>query len=324
MYYGDQSNFYVPDRYANKKNGLHYDPTQVANSLAAGNGYTQPGVPQTPMPQTGPTFNWETGMLGGGTQGAAQAQTQQDVNAFNNQGRPNQGNGPGGQQNQRNNTPTPANWDPNDSTSSLVNGSDQWYGKLNDYGVQTALGSPQGFWGSYGSNVQGWNPTGNASAFMANLYNDPQGLVAALNPSANGPWGNERTLAGETGLANQLSGDYANFFDVGQIMSGVFHAIATNDDQALGNINPMLATMIQQNKGNPAGQVKSIVDFLGNILPSMMPQDMAQALVTQIQAVGNQWAMSLGQGGPGSMKNLDVANFAQYLMQTMGPALGIS
>lgn len=273
----------------------------------------------TPMPAQ---YNWETGLgTPGSTQAAATAQTQSDVNAFNNQGKPNQGEGPGGAGNPRNqggqgNTTGAL---PIPGPSGDIHGSPEWYGQMNDYGVQQALGSPQGFWGLYGGDTKGWNPSGNASAFMASRY-DPYVLAGALNPTANGPWDNERFMANMTSIGNQLSGDKANFFNTSHIMGGVLNAIASNDDNALMNANPQLASLINSQKGNPAGQVNTILQFFQQILPSMMPKDMADALLSQMQAVGNQWALGLAHG---DIKNLDAANFAQYLLQNFGPALGL-
>lgn len=276
-----------------------------------------------PMPQ-GSGFNWAANLgQTPGVQGAAAQQTQQDVQnaSFNTPnvnatrggtGNPRSGHG----QNQHGAGSTP---EPIPPPSDLIHGSPEWYGGLNDYGVQQALGSPQGFWGLYGEDQQGWNPSGNASAFMASRY-DPYTLTAALNPQANGIWDNERLMAGMTGIGNQLSGDRANFFDTTQIMSGVLNAIASNDDQALMQANPQLAMLINSQKGNPAGQVNTILQFFDQILPSMMPKDMADALLAQMQSVGNQWALGLARG---ELKNLDAANFAQYLLQSFGPALGL-
>lgn len=269
----------------------------------------------TPYPS-----NWGSGPFGSSTVGGAAAQTTADVrNApFNNQGE-----GPGGAGNPRNQAPQPAaaaggGTSPGDYPNG-PHGSSEWYGGLNDYGVQQALGSPAGFWGMYGQETQGWNPSGNAASFMANYY-DPQTLAVAMNPTNVGPWGNEESLAAETGIANQLSGPNAHFFDVSQVMGGVLNAIATNDPNALMQVNPMLATLINENQGNPAGQINSIMQFFEQLLPSMMPADMAKAMIQQMTAAGNQWAFSLGKG---DLKNLDVANFAQFILQTFGGVLGM-
>jgi len=307
-------------QYLNERGLADFGNIQLYPGASAGT-----GQPATPQPAN---FNWENTLPNwaggpGATQQAATAQTQYDVNALNNQGKPNQGNGPGNGKGPGNNpggTPDAGGGAlPIPGPSGDIHGSPEWYGQMNDYGVQQALGSPQGFWGLYGGDTKGWNPSGNAAAFMSSRY-DPYVLAGALNPTANGVWDNERFLANMTSIGNQLSGDKANFFDTSQILGGVLNAIASNDDQSLMNANPQLAALINSQKGNPAGQVNTILSFFEQILPSMMPKDMADALLSQMQAVGNQWALGLAHG---DIKNLDAANFAQYLIQNFGPALGI-
>lgn len=328
MFIPGNPNYSIPDRFLNKPN-LHADPY----ALAAGMQQQTPqanvpsyiaGAGQTPMPAS---FDWTSGQIHGTGFGAAQ-QTQQDVQnaSFNTPTATSQRNGTGNQGSGRGQNQPGASGteDPGDYSSPAISGSPQWYGGLSNYGVQQALGSPLGFWSQYGSQGPGgWDPAGNSAAFMASRY-DPFNLAMAMNPNNGGNplWGDERSLAAMTGVANQLGGasSQAAFINPNQVIGGVLHAIATNDDNALMQVNPVLAQIIQSTKGNPAAQVDTLINFFQQILPSMMPKEMSDALLSQIQAVGTRWATGLGK--PMGAGQFDTANFAQVLLQMFGNMLG--
>lgn len=201
---------------------------------------------------------------------------------------------------------------------SFINGSKEWYGGMNNYQAALAASSPEGFFSLYGGQGPGgWQPGGEAEAFMMQNY-DPRALGAAMYGPGNYS-SVEDMLAGQTAITNQLTGSRAGFINPGQVVGNVIQALSNGDVQALAKVNPLLAQIINGNAGNPAGQIQDLISFLGQALMGSMPGDVLDAWLSSLQRLGSQFIN--GMGGP--IKNLDGKSFAQFLASQLGPTLGL-
>src|SRR5215211_6299912 len=150
----------------------------------------------------------------------------------------------------------------------FIGGSDQWYGQGNTYGANSMASDPTLFWSGYGEDVQGWDPAGEATAFMASTFN-PRAMGAAAYGAGDFA-STEEYLGGQTAIANALSGKHAQFVDPAVLVGNVMNALkggAGNIDKA----NPILAQIINGNVGNPMGQTADLINFLGEALSGSMP-----------------------------------------------------
>lgn len=202
-------------------------------------------------------------------------------------------------------------------TGGFAHGSPNWYGNSNEYGTSIMASSPGAFWGGYAEDVMGLQPGSNASSFLANKYN-PMAIGSAMY--GKNFVSDDQRLAGSTAMANQIAGPGTTFFDPGVLIGSTLQALASGDVQSLAKQNPQIAALIQANIGNPAGQVDSLIGFFRDLLSATMPPDVLDAFMTQIQAMGQVWFSQMRQG---DMRNLDSSTFAKFLMQNLGPTLGL-
>lgn len=198
-----------------------------------------------------------------------------------------------------------------------TNNSSAWYGQGNEYGAGAMADSSDVFWSGYGDQVMGNQPGGNATSFYANKYNT-QALGNALY--GRNFISDEEKLAGQSSIADAISAPGVQFFDPGQLVGNVMQALQTNDPDALGKVNPILAGLLQSVQGDPAGQVGTILGFLRELLSATMPAETLQAVLGQLASLGQVFTQGLLKG---DMKNVDTANFATFLTQRLGPTLGL-
>jgi hypothetical protein len=199
-----------------------------------------------------------------------------------------------------------------------VSGSNQWYGKGNEYGMSLMAGDSDAFWTGYGDS-HGMGPGNQMTSFLQGKY-DTQALGNALY-SKNAFTSDEGRMAGQSAIADAINKPGVQFFDPGVIIQNVLTAIASNNPERLMDQNPVLAQLIQGADGNPAGQVELIVGFLREALSATMPPDALDAFTGQLASIGDMFVRDL-------MKNPNNAqvgkmNFAQYLIGKMGPTLGL-
>jgi hypothetical protein len=198
-----------------------------------------------------------------------------------------------------------------------VNSTNAWYGQGNEYGANAMASDSGAFWMGYGDQVMGNSPGGNATAFLSNKYN-----TQALGNVLYGRdfISDEDKLAGQSSIADAIAAPGVQFFDPGTLVNGVMQALQSNDPEALARQNPMLAGLLQSVQGNPAGQVDTIIGFLQELLSASMPADTLNAVLSQIQSLGQVFTQGLLRG---DMANVDNANFATFLTQRLGPTLGL-
>jgi hypothetical protein len=198
-----------------------------------------------------------------------------------------------------------------------TNTPNNWYGKGNEYGMSLMAGDTNAFWTGYGDQVAGWQPGGDMTSFYADKY-DTQALGATLFGKQD--WSSdEGRMAGQSAIADRLNQPGVQFFDPGQLVGNVMSALMSRDPEALAKQNPQLAILLQQTQGNPAGQPQVILGFLQQVLSASMPPDALQAFIGQLNALSDSWLRDIMR----SPKGPDQANFAQYLVQTLGPTLGL-
>ena len=192
-----------------------------------------------------------------------------------------------------------------------------WYGKGNEYGMSLMAGDTNAFWTGYGDQVAGWSPGGDMTGFYANKY-DTQALGATLFGKQD--WSSdEGRMAGQSAIADRLSQPGVQFFDPGQLIGNVMNALLSRDPEALAKQNPQLASLLQSVQGNPAGQPEKILGFLQQVLSASMPPDALTAFIGQLTAMSDVWLRQL-MSSPNAPDN---ANFAQWLVQQLGPTLGL-
>ena len=211
--------------------------------------------------------------------------------------------------------------DPNDYKSPWISGSNEWYGKINQLGAQSAGNDPSAFWNLYGSDVQGWQPGGNAASFMANTF-DPMAMGQAMYGSADFS-SLEETLGGSTAIANALNGGQsgnAMFVDPAMLVGNVMQALASGDPEKMQGVNPALRAIVEGATGNPALQTENLINFFSRALGGSMPQDILRAFLGTIQRLGSVWMSDLSHG---PMNKLDNTSFARFLTQRLGPTLGL-
>jgi hypothetical protein len=192
-----------------------------------------------------------------------------------------------------------------------------WYGKGNEYGMSLMAGDTNAFWTGYGDQVAGFAPGGDMTGFYADKY-DTQALGATLFGKQD--WtSDEGRMAGQSAIADRLTQPGVQFFDPGQLIGNVMSALMSRDPEQLAKQNPQLAMLLQQTQGNPAGQPEAILGFLQQVLSASMPPDALQAFIGQLNAMADVWLRDILKNPKGP----DQANFAQFLVQTLGPTLGL-
>lgn len=203
--------------------------------------------------------------------------------------------------------------------TSFTNTSPQWYGQNNEYGTSAMASDPSGntFWSGYSEDVMGLQPGSNAAAFLANKYN-PMAIGNVM--FGRNFVSDEQKLAGATSIANTIAKPGATFFNPASIIGTTLQALASGDIMQLAKQNPMIADLVQSNIGNPAGQIQSLITFFRDVLSATMPPDTLDAFLQQIQAMGQ---VFFSQMRKGDIRNLDSQTFAKFLMNTMGPTLGL-
>jgi hypothetical protein len=192
-----------------------------------------------------------------------------------------------------------------------------WYGKGNEYGMSLMAGDTNAFWTGYGDQVAGFAPGGDMTGFYADKY-DTQALGATLFGKQD--WtSDEGRMAGQSAIADRLTQPGVQFFDPGQLVGNVMSALMSRDPEALAKQNPQLAALLQQTQGNPAQQPQVILGFLQQVLSASMPPDALQAFLGQLNAFADMFMRDILKNDKGP----DQANFAQFLVQTLGPTLGL-
>ena len=199
----------------------------------------------------------------------------------------------------------------------FITNSNQWYGKMNNYQNALAASSPEAFWSLFGGQSQGWQPGGDAEMFMAQTY-DPRALGAAMFGKDQFT-SVEDFMAGQTAIANQLTGARAGFINPAAVVGSVIQALSSGNVNDIAKQNPLLAQIMNENAGNPAGQIQSLISFFGQALSGSMPADVLSAWLNSLQRLGSQFINSMG----GNIKNLDGKSFARFLASQLGPTLGL-
>lgn len=192
-----------------------------------------------------------------------------------------------------------------------------WYGKGNEYGMSLMAGDTNAFWTGYGDQVAGFAPGGDMTSFYSDKY-DTQALGATLFGKQD--WtSDEGRMAGQSAIADRLTQPGVQFFDPGQLVGNVMSALMSRDPEQLAKQNPQLAALLQQTQGNPAQQPQVILGFLQQVLSASMPPDALQAFLGQLNAMGEVFLRDILKNPKGP----DQANFAQFLVQQLGPTLGL-
>jgi hypothetical protein len=194
-----------------------------------------------------------------------------------------------------------------------------WGSQLNPYGGKQAANDPWAFWSMYGGKNKGWDPGGGAQAFYTNTY-DTERLAAAAFPGAGQYTSDPQKFAGQTAMANALSGGTFMNIDAGQLVGNVLNTLATSNVQALSKVNPMLAEIINANRDNPGAQAVALTNFLTSMLQGVLPDEAVSNLGAMLEIATREFFQKAGSAGN---QNLDIQTFAKYLTQQFGPTMGM-
>jgi hypothetical protein len=200
----------------------------------------------------------------------------------------------------------------------FIHGSNAWYGGLNDIGKQIASGSPAGFWQNYQSEVMGMDPSSGVGMMVASKYN-PMALGNLFYNSPSKFGGDEQRLAGASAISGALTGSRAGFINPSAIIGQTLQALATMNPNQIMRMAPEMQGLANQMATDPIGQVDTLLGFLQDVLSAAMPPQAVEGLMSTLQRLGIQFQQSLSKG---SLQGASKKNFAQFLIQNLGPTLG--